>query len=527
MSSSGAPATSSVSIARYAAILARRWKIVVAGVVLGSLGAVGYLVLLGQTYTAQADVNINIISTDPFNASRSASGLLDATTEAQLAMSFAVAGIAAEELGVGALELRSATQATVVPDATVIRIRYSASNAPDAIKGADAIAQAYLSYRSAQADARLAGILASISERIEALRAQLADANARISATLPGSSEQAEAISDRDLVTLELNNLLSSKTATESVDTAGGSLLSSAGDNEVGVAPGRTLTLVTGALAGLALGAIGAFAVNRARARVTGREEVETTTGVPVVQTLHTTKASIPASDRDLDDIRTVRERILNTLDPVGRVILVVDDTAGPMGSDVPLNLGIAFAETGQLTRVILPGLASTITSHLRNSVRFSVSRAKNAIPSTLLSSRFTGLRLIIPPGNGSGQLMTPQLRRILAEQAEDVVTLLVLPPMRDEASLLAAARSASAVLFVVESGMTRRTRAEASGQLAGVQGTVALGSVLVPKGRQIVMSVLGLGDSERLPRTAAVEPALSEDDPAPSDELVSVDDAR
>jgi capsular polysaccharide biosynthesis protein len=503
MSTTYTPGPSSVSLARYATIVRRQWRIVAVAAILGSLAAFGYLYVVGQSYTAQTDVNINVISTDPFNAQRSASGLLDATTEAQLAMSFAVAGIAAKDLDVSAVDLRKATEASVVPDATVIRIRYSGGSEDSAVEGANAIAEAYLAYRSTQAEERLSGIVESVNTRIDGLRGSLAEANGRIAGEPVDSTEYAEAVSDRDLLTLELNNLLALKATTESIDTSGGSILSSAAENEIVVSPGRTLTLATGLLAGLALGLVAAFVWNAIRGRVSGRDEVTAAVGGPVLASLVRTKASIPATDADRDEIRTVRERILTEIDPRGRIVLVVDDTGGPISSDVPLNLGIAFADIGYPVRVVLPGLASEFTGHLRNTVRFSVSRAKSAIPTTLLSKNFPGLRVIVPPADRSGQLMSVSLRRVLAARDEEETTILVLPPVREEASLLAAAREAAAVIFLVETGVTRRQRAEASGDIADLPRLVRLGSVIVPRGRRLGVP---LPESRRKPRVPAGE---------------------
>ncbi|MDX6325861.1 MAG: hypothetical protein QOK15_2215, partial [Nocardioidaceae bacterium] len=62
--------------------LRRRAWLVVGGVVLGLLAALLYLQVAGREYTATTTVGLNVISKDPFSASRSPSGPVDGETEA-------------------------------------------------------------------------------------------------------------------------------------------------------------------------------------------------------------------------------------------------------------------------------------------------------------------------------------------------------------------------------------------------------------------------------------------------------------
>src|SRR5690554_1705117 len=134
-------------ITHYVNVVRSQWRPVAAGAAIGLLAATGVLAFAGASHTAATDLNINVISTDPFNAQRSASGLLDGVTEAQIANSYAVAQRASELLDEAATpgELRAGADANPVADATIIRISYRAQSPGDARAGADALADAYLS----------------------------------------------------------------------------------------------------------------------------------------------------------------------------------------------------------------------------------------------------------------------------------------------------------------------------------------------------------------------------------------------
>src|SRR5699024_12394232 len=87
-----------LSLGQYASVLRGRWVLILITTVLGGLVAAGYLVLTPTMYTATAAVQINVISSDPFQSSQSASDLIDGRTEARIEPSSPVARPAAEEI---------------------------------------------------------------------------------------------------------------------------------------------------------------------------------------------------------------------------------------------------------------------------------------------------------------------------------------------------------------------------------------------------------------------------------------------
>lgn len=413
----------------YGSVLRDRWRVVVAGAAVGALLSGGYLIATGKEATATTDVNITVISTDPFSSSRNAAGLLDATTESKIATSQAVAAAAAEEVGgaVTAAQLRGGVAAELVSDATVMRISYSDPSPYAARRGADALAAAYLEYRETMAQRRLTKMYDNLEGRLTELRDELVDVNARSADAANGSPEANQAESDRDMITSEINSLLESKNALDTVDTSGGSILNAAADNPVRSSPNQALILLSGILAGLTLGLLAAFGVRHLSGRrVRVASDLEQYTGGVV--------ADIRSGDRSFETFRFVRERLLAAFPPKARVIALVDGAEGNHASDVPGQLARAFDEIGRSATVV--------------HVDAELATAK----AVLLDTK--------RPGS---------------------IVLLVVPAKVERSAVLVVGRLADAAVFLVEPGATRASTLAEFKREFDAAGLPVLGSVTVP----------------------------------------------
>ncbi|MFN7151083.1 MAG: Wzz/FepE/Etk N-terminal domain-containing protein, partial [Microthrixaceae bacterium] len=116
-------------LSRYLAILRRRWTVCLSITLIGGALAVAYLAMTPVQVTASTLVNVNVISSSPFNTGRASADLVDAQTEVQMARSSAVIQSVADELGGGrtSADVRTALAVTVLPEATVVRISYTAA----------------------------------------------------------------------------------------------------------------------------------------------------------------------------------------------------------------------------------------------------------------------------------------------------------------------------------------------------------------------------------------------------------------
>ena len=167
--------TVSLGLEHYVFVLRKQWRVMVLILILSIVVSGAYLLLTPRLATATTTLNLNVITTEPFNPQRPASGMLDEATEADIARSHVVAVRAAELLGedTTAAEVREAAGVSTSPGATVVKVSFSAPTEQEAIDGANAVAEAYLEFRSDQATERISTILAMLSEQVDTLNEAL------------------------------------------------------------------------------------------------------------------------------------------------------------------------------------------------------------------------------------------------------------------------------------------------------------------------------------------------------------------
>ncbi|MHA3683337.1 hypothetical protein ACXR2W_03670 [Leucobacter sp. HY1908] len=278
----------SIRLSYYFTVLWRQRLVVLSGIALGLIVALGVLVFAPRTVTATTAVNLNVITTEPFNQQRPASGLLDVQTEADIASSHVVAQEASKLLDgrLSAAEVREASKVSAAGGATVVRVAFTAPTQQQAVAGADAVAAAYLSVRKDQAEQRIDAMLSSLNTRLEALNKDLLEINKVLIAAAPDSTEYAQAASQLQQVQVELDGLLSQRNALSSVDTTGGIILTSAQDSYPVQSPSRTMTLATGLAVGLVLGVIAAYVWNARDRRLRTTAEIAAALRAPQLASL-------------------------------------------------------------------------------------------------------------------------------------------------------------------------------------------------------------------------------------------------
>ncbi|TFD66680.1 hypothetical protein [Cryobacterium gelidum] len=486
---------SALGLEYYGIVLRRQWRVIVGGVVLGALAAGAFLVIIPSTATATTDVTINIISTDPFNASKQASGLLDGTTETQIATSYSVAKDAAEQMGSGvsATEVRRNVEIAAVTGASIVHIAFTSPTASGAHMGADAIADAYLAYRTAQAQSKLNAILQGIEARRTALGADLADANSRISSSAPRSAGANQATSDSALITIELNTLLTQKGVLSQIDTAGGSILTTASQNDITMNPDMTQTLGAGLLAGGVLGLIAAFAINPRDQRLRNALEVSRATNFPVLADIRSKSASIPESRGTLELLRTARERILTDLPINTQVIAIFDDTGGRFPSDIPINLAVVLAQSGLTTHLILPRSSGVFSTTLHTNLDL-IEPSPDESGVTYRSRISHNLDATFPTASGRASDLDLDLdlevskfiRKRVDELRTEELYFLVVDRAAPRSSVLAALRLSEAAIVVV--GL-RHSKVDGVADIVTESarlGTAFLGTITVPQERSL-----------------------------------------
>lgn len=473
--------TASLGFEHYAFVLKRQWRVILVATVLGAIAAAGYLVLAPQTVTATTTINLNVITTEPFSAQRAASGLLDDATETAIARSHVVASRASELLDgeFSAAEIRGASTVVTSSGAAVVTVDFDAGSAGDAIKGADAVASAYLSFRSDKAQERITVMVTSLTERIDALNATLAELNQQLTSTDSNSAAYAQATTQRQQILTELEGLLSERNGLQSVDTTGGIVLSSAESNELGYAPGRTITLLTGLAGGLVLGIIAAFVWNPFDRRLRNAREIARELTAPVFGTIDARLEDIPATGRSADALRVARERLLVDI-RLGTTVLVIDATHGERTSPTAVNLAVVTAQAGLEVHLIVPEASDDVKAQLRTSLDLEMVGGESG---SARSGLVPTLELFTATDAGDEHqgdlLLTAQTHAAIESAGEETLTYLVLSSQAHPASILAGLRVSQSVVVIAREKDTTSTeirwiREEADGIDTPVLGAVA-----------------------------------------------------
>lgn len=462
----------------YVFVLKRQWRILVVATVLGAIASAGYLLLAPQTVTATTTINLNVITTEPFSAQRAASGLLDDATETAIARSHVVATRASELLDGESTpgEIRAASTVATSSGAAVVTVDYDAPTAAAAVKGADAVASAYLSFRSDQAQERIGVMVTNLNERIDALNTTLGEVNQQLVTADPSSAAYAQATTQRQQIITELDGLLTQRNGLQSVDTTGGIVLSAAEDNELGYAPGRTVTLLTGLAGGLVLGIIAAFIWNPLDRRLRSAAEISRSLRAPVFATVDAKREDVPAKGAAADSLRVTRERLLVDI-YLGTTVLVIDATHSDETSPTAVNLAVVTAQVGHDVQLIVPAGSDDFREHLGTALELDDAEEGRAVSSTIPT-----LRVFTASDSGDERqgdlLLTEQTHAAIADAGDETLTFVVLPSSAHPASILAGLRVAQAVVVVAREHDTTTTEIRWLREEADAIETPLLGAV-------------------------------------------------
>lgn len=264
-------------------LVARRvWVLI--GTVIGVLGAVVTILVLPSTATVSALVNIAAVTTDPAPQDRSASNLVDMSTEVQIARSSLTAARAAEMLGQGweTTHLRESAEVTGDAEGTIVRISFTSTDEEEARRAADALASAYLEVRTSLVRDRVEAVAGSIDTELDALRDQLSEALAAAQAAGEGSPERAAALAQEETLRTRIQTLSTRRASLYDITSDSGQVITPASDATVWWAPSRRTVLLGGTAAGVVLGLVLAGVRQSLARRPSGPEELSEVLGVPV-----------------------------------------------------------------------------------------------------------------------------------------------------------------------------------------------------------------------------------------------------
>jgi capsular exopolysaccharide synthesis family protein len=471
----------------------RKWWMIAVTVVIVA-GVVGMSLLQDPTYVAEARVLVRPV---PLGTSGDVERP-NMITERQLARSSPVTSIAAATLAEPADDIIGGLGVDVIDETEILIFSYTSGEPAAAARGAQAFADAYLSFRQQQAREESAASAASLRQELQLQAAQLRTVNRRLATT---RSDIARASLEAQQLTLAsqiatMRNRLAGLEATDSARV--GRIVLSAVEPEVPTGPKPIRNGILALFAGAALGIAVAFGVDRMDDRIRGPETIEAMTGSSSLSVvLH-----LPSEVREAglvtlqsgaspyaEAYRTLRTGLMFAAAGRGaRVIVVTSPNPGDGKTYTTANLGIAIAQTGK--RVVLvsadlrrprlhrefgisagPGLTELLAE--RRSVWEMLVRPEGTENLWILPS---GAPTATPPDLLASRGMADVLER-LRESADYV--LIDVGPVLAVPDALAVAPAADAVLLVVAAERTTRSAVRHAVRQLQLVRAVLIGTVL------------------------------------------------
>ncbi|MGO8882404.1 MAG: Wzz/FepE/Etk N-terminal domain-containing protein [Streptosporangiaceae bacterium] len=356
----------SIELRDYALVVRRRWVIVLLAAVLGAALGVAYGVHKGPVYAATSQVVVNPATQGPLNPPAAPNLQVNMVTEQAVAESAPVAVLAAKLMhsalsgAVAQGKLASDLAVTVPVLSNVLQITWQAGTPKAAQQGANAFANAYLTYRHDILFAQITRLGATLSSQVTALQHQIKSVSARLNRTLTGTSQY----QSLNATLTELNGQLTKSNGTlaslPTYDVSGGKVIAAG----LPLSPsglGRSTTALLGALLGLLAGVVAAFVRDAFDDRLRDPAVLERKLGAPTLAILPGIRgarggvvATFTGPDGTADPFRALRTTLTSVT--AGRdvcSIVVVGIDGSVSSSQVAAELSVALAESGRRTLLI------------------------------------------------------------------------------------------------------------------------------------------------------------------------------
>jgi len=255
--------------------LQRRWREILAGVLIGGLLAGLSLIIGPSSHTATATVAITNPSSSPEPAARSSLSSTDMVTEKGIATSATTLRQALNSLDEKDLtlaDLESGLEVEGDTNGTIVTVAWSGGDRDQAVAVTNAITAAYIEQRTGLIEQRADEMLATVTEKINALNEEAAG----LDTGTPAGQVRSAAIQS------ELSGLLTEQDQLASYHVTAARVLTDAGDSPDVTDPPRMRTLVAGLLIGLVLGLAIGFVRERREKHVLAARQLSDLTGLPV-----------------------------------------------------------------------------------------------------------------------------------------------------------------------------------------------------------------------------------------------------
>ena len=489
--------SSTVSLGDLAALLRRRWRVMISCMLLGVLLGAVYVLLSPPSYTSRAVVTVSPLldltgSTNP--------QLIDVNTatESNVVSSTSVAERVVPVIkwtdGVSALLDQLAVTSPL--GSQILEIRFSADTPQLAAAGANAFAQSYLAYRQETAEAQIKDRSDKLDARIAALDKQSAALAAQIASKNTSAADRREATAARTELGQQIDRLRAQQGQLSVLTVTPGQFvdrgLPPPGSGSASLPVSLAAGLVVGAVAGIGLALWRDRNDDRLRTpeQLAAAEDIALFGELPVVVASRGAAAELAtladAEGAEADAYRVAAMKLLAAAsDSESRCLLVVGvgDRRTPSAT---VNLAVVLA--GQGVRVAVAGTRSAmeLTAGLLNLPDLPPDDPGSSLAAQTHATTVAGLTLM---SVGPEVLVESAVRRV----DHDVVALLgsvdvvLLDAVNTElpSTALALGWLADASLLVVEQWRaTGELVRESAAELAQV-GCPVLGTVLVTRHRK------------------------------------------
>ena len=525
----------SFEFADYFGVLRRQWWLVVLLACAGVLAGTAYLKVAHRADTATAAVNVT-----PTGAAQSQSGavaggrttgVINLDTEAQIVQSTTVATIAAHILHSALVPSVLVTNVSVaVPaNSSVLQISCTARSAQNAAACANAFAAGYLQNRSASAASAINAHLNAIRTQQNTLQKQAAQLTTQVNTLPTNSSQRGAAQTQLQTVNGELTNLANQEASlTAAASSSGGTIITTATPPTKPSSPKPLLVLPSALLAGLLIGLIIAFALDRRAKRISSARGLDRF-GLPVLLSLSTkdlrSGPMVSARSAAGFEFAELARVTAAALGEDNRLFLVAGTSAGNGCGVVAANLAATLARTRSEVILVCPGDQRTLeflglagapqldSTAVAGMAAGTVSLAKVAVQ----PSGFAGLAVLILD-SGLSELNYEHARQLALQLRSSARYVIIeAPASATGADTFALAEFCDAALVTVEMSRTKRPELENRIRLLGQLGIRILGLAAVPRCR------LASGRS-RVPMAAKQPRGL--DSPRPEASVASSDAA-
>lgn len=522
-------------LAHYVGLFRRHWWVVLIFTAAGLGVGAAATNEMPAVYESSTAVLVQPVEQDVNQAGGRTKGSINLDTEAQLVGSGAVAVKAAALLRSpeSPLDLARNVSVEVPANTTVLVVRYETDSSEGAQAGSHAFAEAYLRNRAETARSGLDQRIRTLTLKVKQLSTALADINTRLAKSNDGSSERANLESLRSNAQNQLNSLTGRMNELTTTTVSAGSIISDARRPDRPTSPNTMLNIASGAMVGLLIGLLLAFARHRLDRRLRNAADVRDRARITVLAALD--DRTTPHFDDVLQPygpggrvFNRLRNEVLASLSSGDQIIVVTGASRGSASTLVAANLAAALARTGSdvvligahlpdsmvesapLARMlgvsVMPGLSDLLAG------RVSLVRVLQRTP------RIPSLRVITTGGaaTAAGLMQSQRMRdtlETLRRQAGYIV--IEAPSTSSSADAQSLASLADAAILAVELRRSRRPALlDAAEQLRRV-GTPLLGAVVLPR-------LTGVrAEATPQPAVALAPPTVMSQMPGPDDTAI------